>query len=42
MLTPLYDLNVDLNVLSSHWTGDWNVYFNYALADSGFLSVHSA
>ena len=38
MFTPLYDLNV----LSSHWTGDWNVYFNYALADSGFLSVHSA
>ena len=34
MLTPLYDLNV----LSSHW----GVYFNYALADSGFLSVHSA
>ena len=41
MLTPLYDLNV----LSSHWTGDWThwrEYFNYALADSGFLSVHSA
>ena len=38
MLTPLYDLNV----LSSHWTGDWSVYFNYALADSGFFSVYSA
>ena len=38
MLTPLYDLNV----LSSHWTGDWSVYFNYALADSGFLNLHSA
>ena len=39
MHTPLYDLNV----LSSHWTADWSVYFNYALADNcGFLSVHSA
>ena len=38
MHTPLYYLNV----LSSHWTGDWSVYFNYALADSVFLSVHSA
>ena len=38
MLTPLYGLNA----LSNHWTGDWSVYFNYALADSGFLSVHSA
>ena len=38
MLTPLYDLNV----LSSHCTGDWSVYFDYALADSGFLSVYSA
>ena len=41
MLTPLYDLNV----LSSHWTGDWSVYFNYALTDTsdcGFLSVYFA
>ena len=38
MLIPLYDLNV----LSSHWTADLGVYFNYALADSGFLSVRSA
>ena len=35
MLTLLHDLNV----ISSHWTGDWSVYFNYAQADSGFLSV---
>ena len=38
MLTPLYDLNV----LSNHWTAELGVYFNYALADSGFLSAHSA
>ena len=30
MHTPLYSR--DLKVLSSHWTGDWSVYFNYALA----------
>ena len=38
MLTPLNDLNV----LSSHWTADLGAYFNYALADNGFLCVHSA
>ena len=43
MLTPYKNYNLyGLNVLSSHWTGDWSLYFNYALADSGFLSVHSA